>query len=257
VARTAVTERLVWRADVAVEILFSGATVLLAWLLWRAVFAGRAELEGFTLGAMTSYYLVATFAWQLDQSDGYGWELAYEIRSGSFGKYLTRPIDPLHWYLAVCAGRTAMRAGLVLAAAALWALPFSTILVAPSALGILASIPVIVLGLTAFALLNFMTALLAMVMQDPGPFHMICGILIQFLSGGLIPLAILPGWARGILDLTPFPAMASLPAMLWLGRGIADVPRACLVTGAWVVILVVAAKAAYRGLSRRYEEVGG
>jgi ABC-2 type transport system permease protein len=86
---------------------------------------------------------------------------------------------------------------------------------------------------------------------------MITGIAIQFLSGGLIPLALLPQWAQVPLGYTPFPALASLPAMLWLGMGADGLVRAYLVTGAWVAVLALAAGMAYRALSERYEEVGG
>jgi ABC-2 type transport system permease protein len=257
VFRIAITERLAWKYDAFLGVLFSGATVLLAWILWKAIFAGRAELNGFSLGSMTTYYLIASFAGRLDESGEYASELSGEIRSGAFGKSLWRPVDPLRWFLSLCAGRTVFRACLVVVAATLWSLPFASILVAPDPMGVLASLPVLALGLAATALINFVIALLSMVLQDATAIRMIAGILIEFLAGGLVPLALLPGWARSVLAFSPFPALASLPAMLWLGKGMAEVPRACLVTAVWVVVLAVAARAAYRVLGRRYEEVGG
>ena len=255
--RIAITERLAWKYDAFLGVMFTGATVLLAWILWKAIYGGRAELNGFTLGAMTTYYLIASFSAQFDESGGYAYEFSEEIRSGAFGKYLWRPVDPLRWFLSLCAGRTVFRAVLVVVAAALWSLPFASLLVPPDPLGVLASLPVLALGLAAYALINFMISLLSMVMQDATAIRMITGILIEFLAGGLIPLVLLPGWAQNVLGFTPFPALASLPAMLWLGRGIEEVPRACLITGAWVVVLAFASRASYRVLGRRYEEVGG
>ena len=255
--RIAITERLAWKYDAFFGVLFAGATVLLAWILWKAVFAGRPALNGFTLGAMTTYYLIASFAGQFDESGGYAWEFSEEIRTGAFGKYLWRPVDPLWWFVSLCAGRTVFRAGLVIVAAALWSLPFASLLVPPDPLGVLASLPILALGLVALALINFMISLLSIVMQDATAIRMITGILIEFLAGGLIPLALLPAWAQRVLGCTPFPALASLPATLWLGRGIEEAPRAFLITAAWVAVLALAARASYRVLGRRYEEVGG
>jgi ABC-2 type transport system permease protein len=255
--RIAIVERLAWKYDVFLGALFTGGTLLVAWLLWRAIFAGRTEINGFTLAEMTTYYLVASFAGQLDQSGGYAGEFSEEIRAGAFGKYLWRPVDPIRWFLSVCAGRTVFRASTVIVAAAIWSLPFSTLLVAPDLFGVIVSLPILGLGLVALAQINLLISLLSMVMQDVTAIRMITGILIEFLSGGLIPLALLPEWVRRLIEFTPLPALASLPAMLWLGKGIEKALHAGIITGIWAIGLAFAVRASYRALARRYEDVGG
>jgi ABC-2 type transport system permease protein len=256
VASLAFMDRIAWRADSFMGVLAGGARILMAWIMWKSVFGARPEVAGFSLGAMTTYYLIGAFIGQIDQSAAYVWEFSGEIRGGMFAKYLVRPIKPLFSFLALCAGRSGFRACVSLAAVLLWAIPFSGVLVAPDPVGVLESIPLFAMGLCCLALVNFMVSMLAFVVQDILPIHLIKNILIDLLSGTLIPLAVLPGWARSAVGLTPFPSLVSTPAMLWLGRGSEGLASAYLVTFAWMAVLFLSASALCERTLARHGEVG-
>jgi ABC-2 type transport system permease protein len=256
VSRIAFMDRLSMRADVFLAVMMSGVRLVMARLLWQAVYAGRAELGGMSLKQMTSYYLVVSFLRAFDQSEPYVWEFSAEIRGGLFGKYLARPVSPLRYFLAICAGRGCFQAMLAVAAALLWALPFSSMLSPLSPLGSLAALPVILLGLFCLACLNYLTALLAFAVQDILPYHMVKSALIELCSGALVPLAVMPAWARRILSATPFPALADLPASLMLGTGPGGWLPSLVLLSAWAIGLEMSCNAAYARLSRLYEEAG-
>lgn len=256
VARLSFQERIAYRGETLVALLASFARFGLAAVLWGAVYAGRAEVGGLSLAEMTAYYLAATLLSSVDQSEGYAWEFAEEIRSGCFAKYLSRPVSPLGWFLAVSAGRSLARAALALAAALALSLALPGAFAAPSPAGVAACLPVLALGLSALAALNFMTSILAFRFQDIAAFHMVKTTLVSLLSGAIVPLAIMPAALRGALSLTPFPALAGLPAELWLGRGLGQAPLAVAILLAWNAILFGLALAAFRSLSARYEEAG-
>lgn len=263
VARTAFADRIAWRGDAFLGAFMSAVRVALALVLWVAVFDGRDEVGGMSLPVMASYYLVAIFVFHLDQSGPSGERLAGEIRAGAFGSYLARPVDPLAWFLSDSAGRSAFQAAIaaiaILAVGAAMSLmgPGASSLVAPlDPLGALAALPVLASGLLSLALVNFMTSMLAFRFQDVTAFQIAQGCIVEFLSGALIPPALMPGWARGALELTPFPALASLPAELALGRGFESLPGAAAVLAAWNLGLYAAARAMYASLSIRYEEFG-
>jgi ABC-2 type transport system permease protein len=249
-------DRISMRGDVLLEVLAGGAHFLLALLLWRAVFGANHTVAGYTLPQMASYYLFASFLQVLDRSDGYVWEFASEIREGKFGKYLLRPGKPLGFFLSVCAGRTLFQSLVIIAGALIWALPFAGRLIPPDPLGIALSLPLIFLGLLALALINYLTAILAFVVPDLVPYHMVKGVLAEFLSGTMIPLAVMPEWAAKAIRLTPFPALIGLPADLWLGRGFDLIPEAILVLCAWITGLLLLCERAFSALSERYEEAG-
>jgi ABC-2 type transport system permease protein len=260
VARSSLADALAWRADAFLGLVMGVVRVALALLLWTAVFDGRAEVGGMSLRMMASYYLIAIFIFQFNQSGLVASSLATEIRTGLFSKYLARPVDPLAWFLAASAGRSAFQAaaaiGAALASALLCLVLDSSILAPLDPLGLLAAIPVILLGMLALALVNFMTGILAFVFQDISSFQVGKDCVIEFLSGALIPIALLPAQLRGILSATPFPALASLPADLMLGRGFGGYPGALAALVLWDFILYLAARALYARLSPRYEEMG-
>jgi len=249
------SERFAYPGETALALASAALRAFVAWLLWSAVLAGKESVGGMGIGAIVAYYLVASSARTLDRSEGYAWEFAAEIRSGDFAKYMVRPVDPLRCFLAVSAGRSAYQA-CVLAAAALAALPFLGAASLPQALGLALALPVLLLGLLALALLNFMTSILAFVFQDITPFHMVKTDAIEFLSGALVPLAMMPAWAREILAWTPFTALASLPARLWAGQGLDEVPRALAVLAAWCLALYLAARASLAALTADREGAG-
>lgn len=260
VARASLADALAWRADAFLGLVMGIARVALALLLWTAVFDGRAEVGGMSLGMMASYYLVAIFVLQFNQSGAVATSLAAEIRSGLFAKYLARPVDPLAWFLAASAGRSLFQAAAAIVAAlaaALACLALDSSILAPlDPLGLLAAAPVILLGMLALALVNFMTGILAFAFQDIGAFQVGKDCVVEFLSGALIPIALLPARFRAILMATPFPALASLPADLMLGRGFAGYPGALACLALWDLGLFLAARALYARLSPRYEEMG-
>ena len=260
VARSSLADALAWRADAFLGLVMGVVRVALALLLWTAVFDGRAEVGGMSLRMMASYYLIAIFIFQFNQSGLVASSLATEIRTGLFSKYLARPVDPLAWFLAASAGRSAFQAaaaiGAALASALLCLVLDSSILAPLDPLGLLAAIPVVLMGMLALALVNFMTGILAFVFQDISSFQVGKDCVIEFLSGALIPIALLPAQLRGILSATPFPALASLPADLMLGRGFGGYPGALAALVLWDFILYLAARALYARLSPRYEEMG-
>jgi ABC-2 type transport system permease protein len=260
VARSSLADALAWRGDAFLGLVMGIVRVALALILWTAVFDGRSEVGGMSLRMMASYYLIAVFIFQFNQSGLVASSLAAEIRAGLFSKYLARPVDPLAWFLAASAGRSAFQAGAAIVAAlaaALACLALDASILAPlNPLGLLAAIPVVLMGMLALALVNFMTGILAFVFQDIGSFQVGKDCVIEFLSGALIPVALLPAQLRGILSATPFPALASLPADLMLGRGFGAYPEALACLLLWDFVLYLAARALYARLSPRYEEMG-
>jgi ABC-2 type transport system permease protein len=261
VARNSLADALAWRAELVLGLASAAGRVLIALILWGAIFDGRAEVAGMSLGAMTSYYLVAVFISQLDRSSVMAGVLALEIRSGNFGKYLARPVDALAWFLSSSFGRSAFQAGMTAAATIACALAISGLLVPPDPIGLLAAIAVALLGLFAFALVNFMTGILAFAFQDIGAFNIAKNCIVEFLSGALVPLALLPEGLKRALELSPFPALASLPAELILGpsrggTGLEALPTILLRLALWDLGLLIAARALFKALSGRYEELG-
>ena len=60
--------QIVYRFSTIVSMVFTISRIALAYILWSAIFDTRAVVAGFTFNAMITYYIIASFMTQMDQS---------------------------------------------------------------------------------------------------------------------------------------------------------------------------------------------
>lgn len=256
--------RTAYRFDVLVGATLPFLRVLLSFLLWRALFADQSEIGGFTLGSMTIYYILTSFLARLDQSGGLVWEYAGDIKEGRFAKYLTKPVNPFGHFLATAAANTAYVAGIALLSLLVLFGAFSGfpgVLAAearpgPSVPSLLAALLLSLLGLVFSASLNWLTAILAWKFQDISGFHMIKGVVVEFLTGAMLPLSLLPDGLVAVMRLFPFYQMQYLPASLFLGMKAEEAASGLLVLSLWTIGFLLLGEFAWRRLRRLDEGVG-
>ena len=116
--------QLAYRFDIIISMIFTVSKVLLAYVLWGAIFEKQGIISGFTFNSMLSYYIISSFITQLDQSSGTGWQIADEIRNGRFSKYMVRPMNVFGYFTAQTAGVSAFLMSFNLIAAVLWVFVF-------------------------------------------------------------------------------------------------------------------------------------
>lgn len=88
--------------------------------------------------------------------------------------------------------------------------------------------------------------------------HYVKKSVVDFLSGSLIPLALFPLWAQGVLSFLPFKNIIYTPVMIYLGKY--DTLQSLVqisVQVIWAVVLWVLAEGVYRSAVRRIEINGG
>ena len=102
-----------------------------------------------------------------------------------------------------------------------------------------------------------MAALTIVVTRSPG-INMFRVAVQELLSGGLIPLALLPTWLATFAVIFPFHAMVSSPTLIYLGRleGL-DALAALGIQAAWGVGLITAGRLLWLRLVRRVLVQGG
>lgn len=257
IGRISMRARTAYRFDVWMGATLPFLRVLLAYLLWRVLFANRAEIAGFTLEGMTAYYILTAFLSRLDQSGGLVWEYAEDIREGRFAKYLAKPVNPFGHFLATSAARTLFVGGVALGSVFLLAMLFGNTHLRPTSLGqALTACAIALLGLVFLASLNWLTAILAWKFKDITGFHLIKGNLVEFLAGTLFPLSLLPGPMIDVLKWLPFYHLQYLPASLFLGLQQEQALFSLLVLLGWTVAILALGEASWRHLRRLDEGVG-
>jgi ABC-2 type transport system permease protein len=82
-------------------------------------------------------------------------------------------------------------------------------------------------------------------------------ILVEYLSGALFPLDILPQYIQTVLSYTPFPYMLFFPIEIYLGKiSVFGIIKAIAVSGVWVVCLWIIVNAVWKKGLKTYEAYG-
>jgi ABC-2 type transport system permease protein len=249
--------QLAYRFDVLTNTLFTVAKILLAYVLWGAIFKERDTVSGFTFSTMLTYYIVNSFIIQLDQSTGIGWQIADEIKNGRFSKYIVRPMNIFGYFTAQSAGVSGFLLSFNLIAAIIWVLILKVdFTIAASLPNIAAAILLTLLGLLFMVQLNYFIGILAFKFLDTSIFMMIKDNIIEFVRGSLIPLTLLPDGILSGMMLFPFYYISYLPTMLLLGRNENEAVPGILILIAWNAGFWLINSLTFKRLKSKYDGGG-
>jgi ABC-2 type transport system permease protein len=191
--------------------------VVLLLTLWRSLFAGKGQVNGMSLQAVLTYTLIAAvFQEQFDCRT----KLQDTLWTGAITNRLLQPMGIFHQFTARTIGMwipglCLFSVPLLLLAPAIGVWPF------PADVGttLLFALSVVLAVLVGLALDFSFSALMLMAGQDMYSVNNIRNAVALFLSGALIPLALLP-WGMGrVFEWFPFASMASTPLRIFTGTG--------------------------------------
>lgn len=225
-------------------------------LLWSAV-AKEAPVGRFGEAEFIAYFL-ATLVVRMLTGAWVGWELNFEIRQGTLGMRLLKPIHPF----------------LVWAADNLAAQPLRALIALPIAVGALLwvgsgqlsgdAINWVVLPFSIFAawlitfFANAMIGTIAFYWESSMSVFGLWMGLYFVLAGYTIPLELLPPWLLAVARWLPFRFLLSYPVELILGLVSGrDLWIGLAVQWAWVGFFFAAAQASWKAGLRRFAAYGG
>ncbi len=213
------------------------------------------SVQGITPGDFAAYYIVWTLVRNMNiVFTPYGWE--WRIRQGELSGMLVRPVHPIHYDLAYFAGWKFVVILLWLPIAAALTLIFrptfdislleiGVFLIAIWGAYLIRSMLLWVLGMVTFWTTR-VSALYDMYFTAE-----------LLLSGRLLPLALLPGWAATVADVLPFKYTFGYPIEVIAG----DLSTRELFIGLamqvlWVAVGALLVAVVWRFGVRRYSAVG-
>jgi len=247
---------LAYQVDTWLSAALTGFRVVLAYILWSAVFAGREQVGGYTLPMMITYVLAASLLSSLQNQDALAWQLANEVREGQFSKYLVMPASVSGYFIGAGLGRWLYLLVVNGLAMVVWLVIFSPWLAAPLSAETLWLLVLVPLGALCMLLFNHAIALLSLKYQDVSGMMILKGSVIEFLSGTLVPLSLFPAQLAGLLHFTPFYYIVYYPTSLLLGNHTEAPALAVIILMGWCLVLYSISEAWFRRARRFYEGVG-
>ncbi len=260
--RIGFAEMVAYRAEFLVWILTTNMPLVMM-ALWNAV-AADGPVGRFGQKELRTYFL-ATLIVRIITSSWMVWELTMDIRQGRLATKLLRPLHPLLAYSAQHLAAVPLRVLVVSPLIAVLVVVMSgeagasvagVPLADPVRLGIL------VLALAGAWLVLFLTMViigsLAMFVDSAlSVFELWLGIHF-ILSGYLVPIELLPGWARELTHVLPFWYSLGFPVETAIGLlDHATALRALGVQWLYVAGLSITAIAVWRAGMRRFVAFGG
>ena len=260
ILRTAIEERLVYRADFAFSTLVRFLPIVTQIFLWSSIFQNDPTriMKGYNFGQMVSYYLLVMMARAFSSMPGLSTGIAGSIADGSVRKYLIQPVDMLDhlfWhrvahklvYYVIAAGPFALVFWLCRAHLPGWpAWPVTAAFVAS-----------LLMSFAVGVLIESLIGLIAFWFLEVSSLIFIYMMLSYFLSGHMIPLEWLEEWIP-FVNYLPFKYLAYTPAAIMLGRIPADqLPRELFIQALWIAALLIMNRIAFNRGVRRYSSFGG
>ncbi len=257
ISKTYMKAQLAWRADVVFNMIFTITKILFAYLLWGMVFQGRERVGQFTFHGMLSYYIVSSFLSQLEMSQGISNEIHDRIRNGTFSKYMVIPVGVEKYFMAMELGVVLFYLAFDFAAAVVWIGVFRIQFVfAGQGWIVVCAVIMAVLGLIFMVQLNYFLGLLTLKYQGIGAFLMIKNNLAALVTGSIVPLALFPEAAVGIMRLLPFYYVTYLPAMLFTGMCREEAVFGIAVIACWCLVMQLSINAVWKKYRKIYDGVG-
>ena len=244
----------------------AGVVTQFAWgmmeiMIYTAFYQTDAAAFPMTMAATASYiwlqqsFLCLFMSWLTD------WDILNAIRDGGIAYELCRPVDIYFmWFAKSMSNRLS---GVVLRCLPILVVAF--IVPAPYGLSLPAGIDsfvmfviTLILGLLVMVSITMLVYVLNFYMISPQGLQIFSVALIDFLSGGVIPIPFFPERMRRVLEFLPFGSAQNIPFRVYSGdiqgRMVAQV---VFIQIFWIVVLVCTGKILCGIALRRVKVQGG
>lgn len=256
-ARIGFLNMLAYRARYYVGVLTYLFNVAVYYFIWRAVFSHSPTVVGLSLPEMTTYLAVGWTirSFYFNEIDR---DIAAQVQEGRLAMNLIRPVDFQTAMIADSAGQSAFRAVLfTLPIAIVVGLVFPVrppVSIAAGALFLLSA----VLSFFLVAAINFLVGLIAIRTKSIQGILRAKYLILEILSGLVIPTTFFPEPFRTILFASPFPHMNYTPAALYLGKATGGAAARLLALQAgWTLLLLAVGQVVWRNSRARITIQGG
>jgi len=248
---------LAYRVNYYSGILIYSINIGAYYFLWGAIYGGQKELAGFSVEQMTAYVAIAWMsrAFYFNNIDQ---EIAQEVREGKVAIEMIRPYNYLGVKTMQALGEGIFRLlffaapGIVLIS---FFLPFS-FPESPERWGLylLSLLLAFVINTELNLLMGVITFFL---FRNEGIIYA-KRVVVDLLSGLILPISFFPGWAQAVMAYLPFQAINYYPSRIFAGAiGTDQALQVILLQVIWVGVILVPIAVLWRQAKRKLVVQGG
>jgi ABC-2 type transport system permease protein len=253
--------QLQYRAAVYAGVLTQFFWGLLQILLYHALYQSNPAQSPMTLEQLAAYFwlqqafMTLFMTWLLD------YDILDRIVSGNIAYELCRPIDLYNiWFVKSMSNRLSkalLRFLPILLAASVLPKPYGFIW-SQSLSQLFYFMIALASGFLVVVAFTMLIYVLTMLTLSPLGLRIVALSLMEFLSGGIIPLPFLPDYIRGYIELLPFASMQNTPFRIFSGHIVGDeIFYAIGLQWFWLIILLLVGKFLMKVALRRAIVQGG
>ncbi len=254
--RMAVQQHLQYRVQNYLYLFGMLAEPVIYLVVWSTIAEQQGgAVQGITAGEFAAYYIVWTLVRSMNiVFTPYGWE--ERIREGAFSAQLLRPLHPIHYDVAYFAGWKFVVILLWLPIAFVLALVFDPTLdfgaldVAVFSVAVWGAYLIRTMFLSLLGMISFWTTRVSAIFELAIAMELL-------LSGRLVPLELMPGWAESIAAALPFQWTFYFPIQALVGDlSTGELLGGLAVQALWIVVLTGVLLVVFRVAVKRYSAVG-
>lgn len=229
-------------------------------LIWTAVYRSQSHdsLYGYDYEQMILYTILAGIVAKLVMTH-LEHTIAEDIKSGGLNTYLVRPVSYFGYRLSAYIGSRVVSDTIMIVlmtAVLVIAMLQGVGLITSARLGVV--VLSLVLAAAVQFLLTYTICALAFTLQEISYFFVITTLIIQILSGGMVPLEVFGETVNQWFNLLPFKYTIYFPVNILNGRlSMDEAFSGILIQCVWFVILAVMARISWKMGLKRYVGIGG
>jgi ABC-2 type transport system permease protein len=233
--------------------------MLTLFFFWLAIYQGRTEFLGYQKAQMLTYTIGVAFLSSIVVASRSA-DLAGQVRSGELTKIVLAPIDMFCFWLTKDLVDKILNVTFAILEISIVAIIFKFPFYMPQKVYTIIFFLILVsLATLLYFFLSFFISIIAFWTDEIWATRWLFGIVIlDFFSGNLFPIDVLPGWLQKLTYLTPFPHLMYYPLKIWLEQvSFGESVRILLICAFWLLVFYKLAIWLWQKGVRNYGAFGG
>lgn len=234
--------------------------ILLVLYLWKSVFSLQGNnYFGYSESMMLTYIFGMIFVRAFVLS-ARAVDVAGEVSSGNLSNYLVKPVSYFRYWLSRDLASKLLNISFACLEASILFIFFKPdIYFQRNPLLVVLFILSLVVAIAIYFNLLFITSAVPFWMPEAawGAQFLLTAIFVEFLSGGVFPLDVLPDIFLDVLKFTPFPYLIFFPIQVYLGKlPIGEIIQGLTISVIWVFVLYLVMKNVWSKGLKAYQSQG-